>query len=697
MIAVITMLFALEMQAQESSPIQPNIPQDKQSRAFQTKPTRKQILAMKFEELSALSLEELTELSSIIGVSSVDELLKLLVNTASKSDETLNDAPGVISVITAREIELFGARTLTDVLNYVVSVQLYAAPLFQNNFTMRGDLFRSLTSKHVLILINGRPVRESLFAGIYAQVLNGFPLASIERVEVLRGPGSVLYGTNAFTGTVNIITKTSNGASVSARGGSFGTLSASAEAGTSFTTPLGEARFDAGVQYNDVASWTLPFRLPPQGGRPPQEIQYNPFQRSLSGMVSASVGGLKAQVFVTDYRASTFGPAIARAPFVLTNFTLNADLSYTHTFSDALQATLSGTLNRYDTRHVEQLFSNDGLLELTVNYRPTTKFNILIGGLLHSRYGIQTFTSNASVIVPEYNQLWWSMYAEAHWQPFENLRLTAGAQINKAVNINADISPRFAAIWNITSELGVKAFYGQAFRAAVGFENFSINPNGLGNPRLRPETNESLDAEIFWERENLRVAGVYFHTWQNNLIAPRNTAPPGQPQRNETQNFGSFQLEGLEFEAKYAPTNELYILGSVSYQTNLDGPSLRDVTMMPNWMVKTGIAYDTKNGIAASVFNIYNSKPNVLPPPTGAQPTPQINPAFGDYHLLSANVNLDITDLFDIAGVPHIIVNLRGENLLNATAVWMPDISRRINTVPLFAGRGFYAGISVKF
>lgn len=683
-------LCVVESRAQDSSA-------PKQSSFFQTKPTRKQILAMKFEDLSALSLKELTELSGIVGVSSVDELLKLLVNTASKSNETLNDAPGIISVITAKEIELFGARTLTDVLNYVVSVQIYASPIYQNNFTMRGDLFRSLASKHVLILINGRPLRESLFAGIYAQVLNGFPLASIERIEVLRGPGSVLYGSNAFTGTVNIITKTSNGASVSARGGAFGTIGASAEAGTSFKTLLGDARFDAGMQYNDVENWTLPFSLPPQNGRPPQVIQYNPFQRSISGMASASLGGLKAQVFVTDYRASTFGPALTRPPTVLTNFTLNADLSYTHTFSDALEATLSGTLNRFDTRYAEHLFSNDGVLELTMNYKPLKNANILVGGLLNSRYGQQTFTTSNAVIVPEYQQLWWSVYAEAHWQPLENLHFTAGAQLNKAANINADLSPRLAAIWNITPELGLKAFYGQAFRAAVGFENFSVNTNGLGNSSLKPETNESIDAELFWERENIRLSGVYFHTWQDNLIAPRNTSSPGMPARNVHQNSGSSQIEGAEFEAKYAPTNELYVLGSVSYQTTSDGPNLRNITDLPNWMVKVGIGYDTKNGFMVSIFNIFNSKPVPQAPAQGAPPTPQVNPLVGDYSLLSTNINLDITDIFDIAGLPHIIINVRGENLLSADAVWMPDLTRRVNSFPLFPGRGIYGGISVRF
>lgn len=669
-----------------------------QTRFFKTKPTRKQILAMKFEELSALSLEELTELSSIVGVSSVDELLKLLVNTASKSDETVNDAPGVISVITAREIELFGARTLADVLNYMVSVQLYASTLFNTNFTIRGDLFRSSATKHVLVLINGRPLRESLFSGIYLQTLNGFPLQSVERIELLRGPGSVLYGTNAFTGTVNIITKKSNEVRFQARGGANGTIEASAFAGAGGKTPLGEARFDAGVLYNNNApAWTFPFRVQGQGmGAPPREFSYTPSQRSLSGMVTASLGGFKGQVFITDYRANTLGPSPNQPPQPLTNFTLNADLCYSHQFSDALSATLNGTANIYNTRYAETMLSNDQLGELLVAYKPATTLQFLLGGLLNHRSGTQFFSTSANVIVPPYDQIWWAAYGEAEWKPLESLTLRLGAQVNKAVGIPLDIAPRAAVVWYITPELGVKALYGQAFRAAAGFENFSVARGGLGKSDLRPETNESLDAEIFWEQADMRLSAVWYRSWQVNLIAPRNVAPAGQPARNVHDNFGTFEIEGTEAELKYAPVNELYALASVSYQTNRDGPTQRDVTMLSTWMVKTGIGYDNKNGIAASLFNIFYSMPITGPLPMGAMPTANVNPPFGAFHLLSANVNLDITEIFDITSIPHITVHLRGENLLNTDAIWLPEISRRINSLPMFPGRGFYGGLSVR-
>lgn len=693
-------LFAQAQHSQRSDNAVTQIsePATSPERYFKTKPTRKQILSMKFEELSQLSLEELTELSAIVGVSSVDELLKLLVNTASKSNETLNDAPGVISVITARELELFGARTLADALNYIVSIQLFSTTLYQENITMRGDLYRSITAKHILILLNGRPLRESLFAGIYTQVLNGFPLASVERIEVLRGPGSVLYGTNAYTGTVNIITKTNNEAKISGLGGGKGTMTTSVNAGTSFSTSAGEGRIDASFLYNNNnSSWNVPFNLQPPPMRPPQQIIYTPYQRSLSGMLTASLNGFHAQIFVTDYAAATLGAQPTQPQLDMANRTFNADIGYTHEFSDVLSASVNGTLNLYNTRQVELLRSNDALGEITLAYKPQKTLQFLLGGLLHSRNGIGTIATNGNIIVPEYNQLWWSLYAEAQWQPLENLKFRAGAQLNKAVGVEADLSPRLAAIWNITPELGVKAFYGQAFRAPVGFENFALTTQGKGNPRLRPESNESIDGEIFWERENIRLAAVYYRTWQTNVIAPRNVAPTGQMPDNVISNYLTFQLEGAEFEGKYAPTNELYFLGSVSYQTNSTDGRTRDVTLLPSWMVKTGIGYDTKNGFAASLFNIYNSAPILPPSPPGSQPTANVNPLVTASNLLSAQINVDITELADLQGLPHFIVNLRAENLLNADNIWISDVTRRVNSLPMYAGRSFFAGLTVRF
>ena len=152
---------------------------------------------------------------------SLQELLNAQVTTASKSAEKLSDAPGVITVVSKDELNRFGGNTLRDVLERVPSLS-FATAFFQDRslISVRGDQFKA-TSGHMLLLLNGRPVRESMEGGITSEMFESFPIGIIERIEVVRGPGSVLYGSDAFSGVINIITEDVGkiGGSVSGLGG----------------------------------------------------------------------------------------------------------------------------------------------------------------------------------------------------------------------------------------------------------------------------------------------------------------------------------------------------------------------------------------------------------------------------------------------------------------------------------------------
>jgi outer membrane receptor protein involved in Fe transport len=155
---------------------------------------------------------------------SIEELMDVEVTVASKRPETTSEAPGVVVVVPRTEMELYGDRTLYQLMQRQPSV--YPRPSFVYSDSMagfRGDLVAH-SETHTLILLNGRPMRESAQA-INCPMYMTFPLASLESVELIRGPGSVLYGTNAFTGVVNLKTRPvpeQREISVSALGGSYG-------------------------------------------------------------------------------------------------------------------------------------------------------------------------------------------------------------------------------------------------------------------------------------------------------------------------------------------------------------------------------------------------------------------------------------------------------------------------------------------
>jgi len=141
---------------------------------------------------------------------SLAELMNIEVVTASKKKENYLDAPSVITVISSQEIEAFGARHIKDILQRATNLFLFDSGTFMaTGVSMPAGATQHLNN-HVLYLINGRPMRESQNGGVHTDINLLLPVELIERIEIIRGPGSVLYGSNAFSGTINFITRKSN-------------------------------------------------------------------------------------------------------------------------------------------------------------------------------------------------------------------------------------------------------------------------------------------------------------------------------------------------------------------------------------------------------------------------------------------------------------------------------------------------------
>ncbi len=158
-------------------------------------------------KLQGLSLEELMEVTIATGVR-----------------QSLTKAPGVVSVITAKDIEDIGARDLDEVLEIIPSLHVSRETQgYRPIYTIRG--IYSGRNPEVLMLINGIPI-TALYTGDRGFGWGGMPINMISRIEVIRGPGSAVYGADAVAGVINLITKTKkdiDGTEVGARLGNFNT------------------------------------------------------------------------------------------------------------------------------------------------------------------------------------------------------------------------------------------------------------------------------------------------------------------------------------------------------------------------------------------------------------------------------------------------------------------------------------------
>ncbi len=133
---------------------------------------------------------------------------KSFVTIATGTKQPIARAPSVATVITAEDIAAIGAADIDEVLETVPGLHVSRSPIGYNPiYTIRG--IDTQYNPEVLMLVNGIPITGA-YVGNRSQIWAGMPVENIARIEVIRGPGSALYGADAFAGVINIITKTSS-------------------------------------------------------------------------------------------------------------------------------------------------------------------------------------------------------------------------------------------------------------------------------------------------------------------------------------------------------------------------------------------------------------------------------------------------------------------------------------------------------
>ena len=153
-----------------------------------------------------------------------------VISVATGSRQPLRRAPAVATVITAEDITAMGADSLDEVLEAVPGLHVSRiVVLGRSLYAMRGIYSTGSVSPHVLVLLDGVPTTTA-YTGDFGSLWNGRSVDNVARIEVVRGPGSALYGADAYAGVINIVSKGAAdmpGTQLLVRAGSFDTYSAS--------------------------------------------------------------------------------------------------------------------------------------------------------------------------------------------------------------------------------------------------------------------------------------------------------------------------------------------------------------------------------------------------------------------------------------------------------------------------------------
>ena len=512
--------------------------------------------------LSETGTDDLTEIS-------LEDLLNMQVTTVSKSSEKLSDAPGVISVLTKDEIDRFGGTTLKDLLERIpglIGSTVYMTD--RSTIAPRGDQVLA-SSSHVLLLLNGRPVREALEGGIKGEIYEAFPVNTIERIEVIRGPGSVLYGSNAYSAVINVITEKidENQVSVSGMGGLPGDYGANGEIKLS----AGDFGLVVAGQYLKRKDWETDWQYPdPMSASGETTIDItipNEGIGSYLGMnyknlhLMASYDQWEHYYFVTDYAFifPAYGNANWEKGFVNLGYDLkasekwNMDFNVTYTRSTFKTASWPNT-NRDSYEMVG---------EWTNFYNPIDKLGIVFGGLFNYFDGDEWgYTdTHEKIIYTNANRHSAGAYAQLNYALISGLNMIGGIQVNKVEGIDVNLVPRIGLIWYPVKRMNVKAFYSEAFRAP-SINEYSINfPQMQGNPDLTPEEVNTIDLAFGYQGEQINLGVNFFYSQMKNIIFQnRDTTVVPVPMY---WNGAEVEFMGFEFEGKYYINKEWYLFGSL--------------------------------------------------------------------------------------------------------------------------------------
>ena len=664
---------------------------------------------------------------------SLTDLLNVKVTIASKTAESISDAPGVISVITPDELKRFGGTTLADVLKRVPGF-LGSTSYFSDRsmIAARGDQIPT-SSSHVLFLLNGRPMRENMQGGIKSEVYESFPVNIIDHIEVIRGPGSVLYGSQAFSAVINVITKSAKENTASISGAVKDELTGIVAADARYK--IGDAGVIVAARYADKGEWKTGYSaaadipgvtsgvvhhmdvaIPDNGPGAYAELNYKDMRLMGSYTEWNNFSFIPDAEFLNTIGSMdkhAVGPVVWKKYF--------GDFGYMHNITEWYSTSVNVTytysyLKAIGFPHTMRN-SYEAMGEFTNFFIPFKNFNVVLGGTYALLNGEE---ENADHDTSDWNR---GIYTKGHYGNFFSsyvqsdyrwkwCKVIGGLQVNKVFykdslgkkdDFNFDFNPRAGLILYPFKRINVKAFYSTAYRAPSMNElylNFQTLAGKMvprnDNPAfaswkheydLKPEKVNTYDLGANYQVGKAEFGINGFYSRMNNLIVQRNISPT----LNIYDNLGEADIYGVEYEGKFYLAQSLFFEGSLLYQESRNiVTDEKNVTPLPDFSAKAGLNYESEFGLTIGCFNTFQQSVDPKYYDT-------LNPGTKAFNMANIHCSYDLKNYIHVPAVKELELVLNIDNLFDKD-IWLPAWGLYYGEmIPYNQGRRIYGGFKVSF
>lgn len=630
-------------------------------------------------------LASLLGATAALGADAGDEMAlffsegELLVS-ATKHTQTVGEAPAIANVITAEQIRRMGARDIMDVLRTIPGIGVTRAAYGVEEVEVRG--IKTLYSEKMKFLIDGHTASPNANGG-FAFAYDGLPLNNVKRIEIMRGPGSALHGSNAMAAVINVITNEARDTerdTISVAAASYQTYKADAQLSNIFDNGLAAAlfvdayktdgarltvesdalgnsgktddwdrRIDVGLNAS-LEEFTLHTRLSRRNRGPyiggayalndESEIDTMAFLLELGHQYAVTdKARLTSKVYYDQFRWDAYwelypegtGPyaeGLVGNPY-LKERTLGLELQWDHELSSDNRLTLGAVAENRRQYDVGQ----------RTNFHPLT---------FAPAPPVQDVTAIGNWNRNEAREVQ-ALYVQDVWQLRDGLDLTLGARHDRYSDFGHTTNPRAALVWGFREGWDAKLLYGTAFRAPTFTELYNQNnPSLWGNPDLQAEKMRTYELSLGHMSGEVRSRVSVFH----NEFTDQITLGPSlvMPGFFQYENRGGATIDGLEAEAGYHFSRDSHVWINYTWQHPVDRDTGSRLPDVPTYKGNLGFNAALSHGLNLNL-NVFAIGPR---PRSGGDARPQAGGyALTDLTLLANGVRhgLDLSasvrNLFD--------------------------------------------------
>ncbi len=540
--------------------------------------------------------------------------LDIMVEVANGRSIEIKKAAAIVSVVTKEDIEKIGAFSIEDVLRTIPGIHVIKDSYVRSNkYVFRG--MGSKFNQEAILLIDGIPIKSISTGNRFQAGFGGLTVNNIEKIEVIRGPGSALYGADAYSGVISIVTKNSTNGVVSSRIGemdtkevyyqkgsennylkSFFSINYESTDGNNETIEYdGQSFLDE--QFNTSAS------LAPSSGNFNRKnidalfkVNFKDIEFYYNHQLRKDMGygfGVNDVIDLTgNFDNERYLTKVSYTP-EFDDYNFNFEINYFEmeersnnflrfypegafggAFPDGFVATPERKEQNLNIKskivyksfedHFIQLgfgYEKSGITDIR-DYRNFDENNLPIGE-------IKDFSGDENVsFLTERTRENFNIFIQDEYLFEKDWMLTSGVRYDYYNDFGEAITPRLALVWNSSRKLTTKFVYSSAFRAPNLLELYAkSNPVSMGNEKLEAERLNSYELSFNYDysiKTNFNI-NMFYYLSENEI----NTVPLN---KNVMifENSGEREGSGYEFEFSHKINNNYELYGNYSFQKNKD-------------------------------------------------------------------------------------------------------------------------------